>query len=223
MRPSSFSCRASKLCAPSDTRVTPAARYSAKLAAFDRARVRLERDLRCPAPRIRLPFARVFDAAGRWPRAKTGSECRRREKRSTSGRPSTSGKLRIEVAQQRVDVALLRQLVLKRVRVEIAVRALLHAPGKVRVQRERRRVHRRATAAARGMPANAWPRWLRSCLRRRRHLRGGARLAARHEDGVVTETAAAARRSAMMRLPTLLRRPEAAASSASRTKTITLR
>ena len=29
----------------------------------------------------------------------------------TSGRPATSGSLRVEIAQQRVDVALLRQLV----------------------------------------------------------------------------------------------------------------
>ena len=47
---------------------------------------------------------------------------------------------------QRVDVALLRQLAVQRVRVEIAVRALPHAPGKVHVQRERRR--RSVTLAA---------------------------------------------------------------------------
>ena len=41
--------RASKLCAPSDTRLMPAARYSRESAALDRAGVRLQRDLRIAA------------------------------------------------------------------------------------------------------------------------------------------------------------------------------
>ena len=44
MRPSSLSCRASKLCAPSETRVMPAARYSANLPRSMVPGIRLERD-----------------------------------------------------------------------------------------------------------------------------------------------------------------------------------
>jgi hypothetical protein len=68
MRPSNFSCRASKLCAPSDTRVTPAARYSANLprsivpgfasSVIDAVR---EPDLRARIPTV-----------GQWPPVKTG-------------------------------------------------------------------------------------------------------------------------------------------------------
>ena len=66
-----------------------------------------------------------------------------------SGRTCDRPALGIQIAQQRVDVALLGQFLAQRVRIEVAVRAFLHAPRKVRVQRERRRFHRAASAKLR--------------------------------------------------------------------------
>ena len=75
----------------------------------------------------------------------------------TSGRPATAPACASEVANQRVDVALLRQCFAQRVRVEIAVRTFLHAPRKVHVERERRGLHapvlRELREKARAAPA----------------------------------------------------------------------
>ena len=54
-----------------------------------------------------------------------------------TSRPATRVRLRLEIALQRGDVALLLELPVQGVRVEIAVRALADAPGKVHVERER--------------------------------------------------------------------------------------
>src|SRR6185295_19155681 len=49
------------------------------------------------------------------------------EKHAHEPAAGNGGQLRVQVAQQRVDVALFGQLFLERVRVEVAVRAFLHA------------------------------------------------------------------------------------------------
>ena len=119
---------ASKLCAPSETRLTPARGVAGEAAVLDRARIRLQRDL--DVRRERQRGARMRRARGRSLRARTGSACRRR------GRPrrcAPPGSLRAPRSsrspQQRVDVGVLGQRLRRHgVRVEVAVRALAHAP-----------------------------------------------------------------------------------------------
>ncbi len=79
---------------------------------------------------------------------------------------------RLEIAQQCGDVFRERQLALALVRIEVAVGALLHAPGQVHVERERRqrgeanlahvakhgRAHRACSRSS--SLRSAWPRWL---------------------------------------------------------------
>ena len=190
MRPSNFSCRASKLCAPSDTRVTPAARYSAN----------------CPrsivpgfaSSVISMPSANPSLRAHVFQQPPDG---RRRKQAGSSSthedageRPDFDvGQLGFQVTQQRIDVALFGQFLAQRVRIEVAVRAFLHAPREVGVQRERRRFHARAPKlgekCARSLAAMA-----ELVAQFRGHLRRGLRLAAWNEDRVVAETAVAAGR-----------------------------
>jgi hypothetical protein len=53
--------------------------------------------------------------------------------------PPHARQVLLQVAQQRVDVFLLRNLFPRLVRIEIAIRALAHAPGDVHVERQRRK------------------------------------------------------------------------------------
>ena len=109
MRPSSLSCRSSKLCAPSETRVTPGRAIFGESAALDRARIRLERDF---DRRPRIPArarACSSNATDRGRRKQAGRATAEKNAGQRRGRPR-SASLRIEIAQQRLDVALLRQL-----------------------------------------------------------------------------------------------------------------
>ena len=80
-----------------------------------------------------------------------------------------------EVDEQRIDVFALRQRSAPLVRIEVAVRALAHAPRKVHVQRERREngeadlagngnacggAHRARSRSSASSRSSAWPRWL---------------------------------------------------------------
>ena len=82
----------------------------------------------------------------------------------------TTGPLRcflVDVPQQLRDVLVFRQVAGQGVRVEIAVRAFAHAPGKVHVDRQRWQRGHRANSAISSVrrAAQAWPRWLSACLR----------------------------------------------------------
>ena len=147
---------ASKLCAPSDTRLTPAARYSAKRAALDGAGIGLQRDfgIRARAPACaRAAASSLLDRARREQARRAAAEehaarCAPRDRAAPA--PSRS---RPQARRGRLPAA---SSPLQGVGVEVAVGALAHAPGEVHVQRQRRgrrRVAMRLSAAAPGTSA----------------------------------------------------------------------
>ena len=103
-------------------------------AALDGSRVGLERDLdvrRESDSRARMR-QKVADGGGRKQAGRSAAQ-----KNAASARPCDIRRLGVEITSQRVDVTLLGKFFPQRVRIEIAVRAFLHAPGKVRIQGER--------------------------------------------------------------------------------------
>jgi hypothetical protein len=136
-RPSAFRCASSKLCTPTDRRVTPAARKARK-----RSRSKVpglaSSVISQPAPA----------AAGRGCRP-AGGRCLGREQAGRAAadedavhRPAPDQRQRgLQVGAQGVEVALLGQPgapPARNVRVEVAIGALAQTPGQVHVQRQRR-------------------------------------------------------------------------------------
>ena len=128
-------CASSKLCTPIEMRFTPASRKPRKRAAstvpgFASSVISasgLERQARAHAGEQRVDRFRREQA-------------RRAAADEHAGQPPAPdrGQQRFEVEQQLLDVCLLRQLARALVRIEVAIRALAHAPRDVHVERERR-------------------------------------------------------------------------------------
>ncbi len=132
-RPSARSCAGSKLCTPSDRRLTPAAKNPAN---FCRSNVPGFASSVISAPgMMRQPCA---DAAEQAVDRVGGEDARRSaadEHADDLAAPHERQRA-LEILQQRVDVLRLGDLAARLVRVEVAVRALAHAPRNVHVQRK---------------------------------------------------------------------------------------
>ena len=150
---------------------------------LDGAGVRFERDLeigaRTAAARARAASSRSIDSAAN----RLGVPPPKNTEMSVA--PPRVGGRELEILEQRSRYASLRQPRARHlVRVEVAVRALAHAPRQVDVQRERdaavidapaalRRGFATAVSAATSA-RSAWPRWLTAILLVRGELRGRA-------------------------------------------------
>ena len=133
-------------------------------AVLDRAGVGLQGDLGVVGQRQPFAYA-VEQARDQFRREQAGRAAA--EKDADDGAPfkcgGEVGAVGVEVGQQVVDVGGVgRRLAAQTVRVEVAVRAFLHAPRHVHVQRQRRgdQAHAWRSASLACSCASAWPRWL---------------------------------------------------------------
>src|SRR6266478_6574852 len=106
----------------------------AKRAAFDGPRVRLQSHLE--VVREAELAARRGEQLGDRLRCKQARRAAAEED-AVHFAPGDPRRLCLEIAYQPLQVRAVRQLAVQRVGIEIAVRALAHAPGKVHVKRER--------------------------------------------------------------------------------------
>jgi hypothetical protein len=118
-----------------------------ELRPLERARVRLERDLRVGIER--QPGAHRIEQARDGRSRKQARRATTDEHRVHPASPDQRQR-RLQVGHQRIDIRLERRLATRFMRVEVAVRAFADAPGQVDVQRQRRQARqppsRRATA-----------------------------------------------------------------------------
>src|SRR5690606_3355997 len=125
--------------------VHPGGAVVLEAAVFGGAGVGLERHLQ--AGREPQPGAGALQEAvdlRRWKQAWRAAA----EEHAVHGAAPGQRQVVVEVGQQRVDVAVERQRPARLVRVEVAVRALAHAPGQVHVQRQRRWAQHRPGGAS---------------------------------------------------------------------------
>ena len=146
--------------------VDPGGQVAVETAVLDRAGVGFQGDLGAGGQWQALAHA-IEQARDQLRRKQAG--CAAAEKDTEDGAAfQRRGEIRavgVEIGQQAVDVVgVRRRRAAQAVRVEVAVRALLHAPRHVDVQGQRGRdqahAWRRSRSRSRSM-ARAWPRWLR--------------------------------------------------------------
>ncbi len=135
MRPSACRCCGSKLWIPIESRLTPSARKSANFCASN-------------VPGLASSVISASGDSGR--RARIAGqdlvECTRgqqagraaAEENAVHAPPPNQRQRLLEVGGQRGNIALLGKLAARFMRVEVAVRALAHAPGDMHIQRQRR-------------------------------------------------------------------------------------
>ena len=128
---------------------------AAEPAMLDGARIfRASPDVRCELHQRASSCEEAPDLVGR-EQARRAAAKEYRDERA----PLRSAGIDRKILDQRVDVLLLRNRLGRHVRVEIAVRALAHAPRHVHVQRERWQcVHRTSLRNCATRPRNACPR-----------------------------------------------------------------
>src|SRR5216117_3396917 len=134
MRPRAASMRSSKLCTPTEMRFTPACLKPAKRAA---STVPGFASSVISAPgssgrRARTPESSVSIDSGEQARRAAADEY------AANAPAPYRRKAALEIGNQSFNVLALGELTAALVRVEVAVRALAHAPGDVNVERERR-------------------------------------------------------------------------------------
>jgi hypothetical protein len=144
--------RVESLCAERDA-IDAGIAITAEPAVLDGARICFERhlDVRCERHERASGFEKAPDFVRCEQARRAAAEEYRNERASLRG-----AGLDRKVLDQRVDVLLLRNDFRRGVRVEVAVRALAHAPGHVHVQRQRRqRVHPTSLCNCAMRPRNA--------------------------------------------------------------------
>ena len=145
-------------------------KVAVEAAVLDRAGVGFQGDLGIRGQRQALSHA-VEQAGDQFRREQAGraaaekhTDYRPVDPRATFQRRGEVRAVGIEVGQQMIDVVgVRRRFAAQTVRVEVAVRALLHAPRHVDVQRQRWREQAHAWRSSRNRScsrASAWPRWL---------------------------------------------------------------
>ena len=174
-RPLSSRMRSSKFSTPRLRRVTPSSPDRRQLGLGQRARLALERDLLGAAPR--RDRGQPLDQRLRAAASRGTTACRRRSRRSSSGRPAIAGCSRVQLPLAREHVEIVRDLlrVLVGVDAEVAEVAALPAERDVEVEAERHRriggaAQRRPRVAVDGLRATrpkTADRWRRSSCRRR--------------------------------------------------------
>src|SRR4051794_35099828 len=134
MRPSAESMASSKLCTPSETRLTPASRKPRKRAASTVPGL-ASSVISAPGSSVRRAHSgkQLVDGLRREEARRATADEHAHEPPSPHRR-----KQRLEIGDELGHVFTLGQRLGALMRVEVAVRAFAHAPGDVHVQRERR-------------------------------------------------------------------------------------
>ncbi len=133
-RPSACRCASSKLWMPSDSRFTPAAKKPANFVALERPRIRFQRDFRVGQQAERARGRRT--AADRSTTAENRLGVPPPMNTVPTLRPQIDGSALSRSATSASTYASSGSASRRLVRIEIAIRALAHAPRNVHVQRQ---------------------------------------------------------------------------------------